>query len=154
MTLSRGAQRCLELLQWYSRTFKQVYPLQSTIARKLGKTDRQVRTYLQELRAAGLVAVKKCGQAPATYLLAKQPDRKKNFRSASGLTSGLLPVCAPASITEFESGTQERIPPQMSDEIHNAEGERIAGEWRRLRTNGLYAGTLTEFYRDRYEATA
>lgn len=78
--LSRGAQRCLDLLKWYSARFRDVYPLQSTIAAKLGKSTRQVRHYLAELKSAGLVDVRKAGPNPATYIPARcSPKKKPNY---------------------------------------------------------------------------
>jgi DNA-binding transcriptional ArsR family regulator len=86
--------------------------LQSTLAAKLGKTDRHVRNYLSELRSAGLLTVKKDGRNPATYVLTNQIDRKENFRSSSGLISGRYPVYRRASLYESKLGTQERLWPK------------------------------------------
>jgi hypothetical protein len=86
--------------------------LQSTLAAKLKKTDRQVRRYLVELVAAGVITVKKDGPNPATYVLISQPDRTKNVRSLSGQMSGLRPVYRRASLYESKLGTQERLWPK------------------------------------------
>src|SRR5665213_2689561 len=78
--LSRGARRCLDRLRWYARRYGRVHPFQEKFAKRLGVSDRQVRTYLAELRAAGLVSVHQGGPGhPASYIV------------TSGLTSGELP---------------------------------------------------------------
>ena|SRR5579864_553808 len=98
--LSRGAQKCLDLLRWYAARFGEVYPYQDTIAKRLGVTDRQVRRLLGELKAAHLIQINKQGRNPATYQLLPV----ENVRSMSGRCSVECPVECPvessASITE------------------------------------------------------
>lgn len=53
--LSRGAQRCLQILQYYSRGKGYCWPAQSTLAEKLGVTVRQVKRYIRELKESGYV---------------------------------------------------------------------------------------------------
>lgn len=55
---SRGTCHCLRLLFWYSRRYKRVHPSQKTLAKGLRVSDRQVRTYLAELKAAGWLSVR------------------------------------------------------------------------------------------------
>ena len=50
---SRGADKCLRLLRWYASHHTKVFPGQKKLAQHLGVSDRQVRTYLAELREAG-----------------------------------------------------------------------------------------------------
>ncbi|MBZ5678230.1 MAG: helix-turn-helix domain-containing protein [Acidobacteriia bacterium] len=83
---SRGAWHCVRLLFWYSRRYKRVHPSQRTLAKGLRVSDRQVRTYLAELKAAGWISVRQGGDGhPASYHLAPT--------AISVLTSGLLPGC-------------------------------------------------------------
>ena len=100
MKLSRGAQRCLKLLRWYSARFSDVHPSQSKIAKHLEVTDRQVRRYLAELVRAGFLKVRKAGPYEASYLLLA----KKNVRSMSGQR----PVFGDASINTSISASEKQ----------------------------------------------
>lgn len=127
-TLSRGAQRCLDLLKWYAARFRDVYPLQSTIAKNLGKQERQVRNYLTELKSAGLLQVKRDGPNPAMYVLLEQQPTAKNCRSFAAQIATLLPLKRRASISESSCLTQERVwprkPPTMEDAAYFADDHR------------------------------
>lgn len=89
MKLSRGAIRCLARLLWYARRYKRVHPTQQKLAVGLEVSDRQVRTYLAELRGNGLVSVHQGGNGRAAL-----------YSLTSGLTSGLLPGCFPVPYSE------------------------------------------------------
>lgn len=69
--LSRSARACYQAL--YNRRGEdnppQCCPLQSELAKELGVGERQVGHYIKELREAGLIDVKKYGQAAATYTI-------------------------------------------------------------------------------------
>ncbi len=92
--LRRGATRCLKLLRWYASRKTRVFPSQAKLAQHLKVGDRQVRSYLAELRRFGLIEVRQGGDGhTATYTL------------TSGLTSGLLPGCFRAE-TEDENQYQ------------------------------------------------
>ncbi len=83
--LSHGARRCLDRLRWYQQRYGRVHPFQEKFAERLGVSDRQLRNYLAELRAAGLVSTQKGGPGhPASYRLTPS--------NTSGLISGQLPV--------------------------------------------------------------
>jgi hypothetical protein len=83
--LSHGARRCLDRLRWYQQRYGRVHPFQQKFAERLGVSDRQLRNYLAELRAAGLVSTQKGGPGhPASYRLTPS--------NTSGLISGQLPV--------------------------------------------------------------
>ncbi len=100
MDLSRGAKRCIKLLRWYAARFKDVYPLQSTLAKHLGVTTRQVGRYVKELRDAGLTSVTKGGPHSACY----QVVAKENVRSMSGQR----PVFRSVSITESQELSNQK----------------------------------------------
>ena len=119
--LSRGAQRCLDLLKWYSARFRDVYPLQSTIAKNLGKKERQVRNYLSELKAAGLLQIKRDGPNPALYVLIEQQPTAKNCRSFAAQIAAHLPLKRRASIYESSCFTQERVWPEQPRKPPNSE---------------------------------
>ena len=107
MDLSRGAQRCIKLLRWYAARFRDVYPLQSTIAKHLGVTTRQVGRYVKELRDAGLMSVTSGGPHSACY----QVVAEKNVRSMSDQ----CPIISAVSITEsheLSSSTKQARKPQ------------------------------------------
>jgi DNA-binding transcriptional MocR family regulator len=71
MTLSRGARGCLKVLESYlGGGINQCWPSQATIARQMGRTDRQVQRYIHELVACGiLVSLRRTSNSPHTYRL-------------------------------------------------------------------------------------
>lgn len=72
MVLSRGAQRCFSFLKSLARFSGRAFPLQETVAIRLGCKRRMVRYYLAELREAGLiVATKKRQHSSAEYVLSQ-----------------------------------------------------------------------------------
>ena len=78
--ISRGARKCLQRLLWYQRRFGSVFPSQKKLAAGLKISDRQLRTYLAELRRLGFLTVHQGGGGrSATYVL------------NSGLCSGKFP---------------------------------------------------------------
>jgi hypothetical protein len=113
--LSRGACNCLRRLIWYSRRYKSVHPSQKTLAKGLRVSDRQVRTYVAALKAAGLVSVRQGGDGhPASYHLAPT--------ATSALTSGLLPGYFRA---ENRIELRELAPDQLvRDEVFRAEARQ------------------------------
>ncbi len=112
--LSRGARRLLARLEWYQRRHRHgtVFPFQKTLAGGLGVCDRTVRSYLKELKDAGLVCVQQGGDGhSATYHLSSTP--------ASGLPSGLLPGCFRAE-SQIQIWEQPKNLP-LADENFRAE---------------------------------
>lgn len=127
MELSRGARRCLSLLQSFAAGSGKAFPYQDTLAKKLGVQPRMVRYYLAELKLAGLVEkVLKRQHSSAQYCLS---DCRSDCRSG-----------APVIITEFKQSSSEQparkpqgveIPPM---EIQNEYGRWIMNPaWPRYR---------------------
>jgi biotin operon repressor len=71
MRLSRSAEHLLDILCWYGKKFRRIYPSQEKLSSHLGVTVRQIQRLVRELRDAGLVIAKKAGRAAAEYLLNK-----------------------------------------------------------------------------------
>lgn len=109
MQLSRGARRCLNLIQWYAARFAEVFPYQKTIAQKLGMCVRQIGRYIRELVAAGYLRVRRNGPTSCTYEVLKALERKlvtsENVRSLSEQ----CPIKPPASIYESGSGVFNKL---------------------------------------------
>ena len=80
-TLSRGARRCLAILQSYAAVSGRAFPFQATLAAKLDVSPRTVRRYLHELAAAGLVVVKKRQHSSAEYRLQTGQNVRSGVRS-------------------------------------------------------------------------
>lgn len=80
-TVSRGARRCLALLQSYAAVSGRAFPYQATLAAKLDVSPRTVRRYLHELAAAGLVVVKKRQHSSAEYRLQTGQNVRSGVRS-------------------------------------------------------------------------
>ena len=73
MRLSRSAERLLDILCWYGKKFRRIYPSQAKLSSHLGVTIRQVQRLVRELRDAGFVIAKKaapCG-GKSTYFRSK-----------------------------------------------------------------------------------
>lgn len=124
--LSRGANKCFDLMRWYAARFREIYPYQETIARRLGIKQRQLRKYLLELKNAGLLAIHKQGRAPAVYqLFADEKCRS---------SAGRVPVEASVSITEFNSNYKYKagLPADFSAE--QIEHPRVQAALRRARS--------------------
>ena len=91
--LSRGARRCWRLLDWYRRHFDEVRPRLERLAKRLGYsgapvTVRQVGRYMRELRAAGVIQVKRGGRGNAnSYLVDKFVEI--NWKSAFDVRSNV-----------------------------------------------------------------
>jgi hypothetical protein len=107
--LSRGAENLLKLLRWYQKKFKRVFPLQEKLASFCKVTIRQLQRYLQELRDAALIIVKKHGHLSAEYFVAQEVP-EQNVMSESGLrqvcvasVSGLTPA-GPYCVNSSETG--------------------------------------------------
>ena len=84
-SVSRGAERLLDLLRWYGQRFRRIHPFQSDIAEHLKLTSRQIRRYIRELRSLGiLAAVRKFGRQAAEYIFSDEWLAKQNVRSKSG----------------------------------------------------------------------
>lgn len=89
--LSRGAERCLEVLRWYAARFRRVFVFQRTLAVTLGRTLRQIQRYVRELKQFGFVLVKKEGRGPATYRVVPVENSavpEKNVVSKSRRSAG------------------------------------------------------------------
>lgn len=130
--LSRGAQRCLDLLQWYRSRFPRVYPYQSTLARHLKRKLRQTAYYLQELKQAGLIDVIQCGPGPAEYMLLKAVDKSvenQQFANQNCIAiAQQLHSFEAASINEFKSSSIQAAPAAMIQSVENYLGDyRIGG---------------------------
>lgn len=89
--LSCGAKKCLDVLRWYA--VRGWNPRQYKIASHLRVCDRQVRSYLSELKREGLITIKQSGDGrPASYVLTAVEKPVENMlkkSETSGLTSGL-----------------------------------------------------------------
>lgn len=81
MKLSHGARRCLNVLRTYGTS---VFPKQETLAGRLLCDIRSVRRYVQELKQAGLVTVRKRGATSSIYQLLVPPSSPKPKRSWAG----------------------------------------------------------------------
>ncbi len=114
MPLSRGAQRCLDLLTWCSNEWRVVQPKQSWLAEKLEIKERQLRTRLSELRRAGLLRVKQHQHGGAYYFLTAGLDCRAESKTA-GLTAGLdsshtITRVRSSSISSYGSSDTQRFP--------------------------------------------
>ena len=78
--MSPGLRDCLKLLIWYSDRYGRVHPSQRKLAEALDVSDRQVRTYLRQLRNMGFLEVRQVGDG-----------RTASYTLTSALTSRLLP---------------------------------------------------------------
>jgi len=151
--LSRGARDCLKLIRWYAARHTRVFPSQAKLAKSLGVSDRQVRTYLAELREAELVLVHQGGDGrTASYVLTSGADFRAEFRAGfraeiagvrSDLTGGEQVAsqnfraereqlssssCSPGS-NQSESTVQEHREPAAATEpspFEKAQAEAIA----------------------------
>ena len=88
--LSRGARLLYGILSSYSGRDGRCYPSHGQLAKDLGVTDRQVRTYLGELRRAGLISWKKGPRhrSCSYYFRPPSPDKPEaDFRSNRKQTS-------------------------------------------------------------------
>jgi Helix-turn-helix domain len=84
MSLSRGARACLKVLESYLGGKSYCWPSQATIARRMGRSDRQVRFYIRELVEAKILrSVRSNYKSPHIYEL--QP---KTTGPVSGPVSG------------------------------------------------------------------
>lgn len=104
MYLSRGARRCLQLIQWYADRFSEVFPYQKTLAQKLGLCVRQIGRYIRELVKSGCLRVLRQGPTSCTYkvlkVIERKPVRTANVRSLSDH----CPIKPPVSL--YESGSR------------------------------------------------
>lgn len=75
--ISFGAKRCLDLLRWYQKRFRDVFPKQKTLAAQLERGKplslRTLRRWIAELVAAGLLIVTYHGPRGAEYRLVDKP---------------------------------------------------------------------------------
>lgn len=87
--LSPGAKLACAMLLKYAWQNEYCFPGQARLATDMGVTDRSVRTYLQELEANGVIAIKRRGMnKPNLYVLnlarRKRSGGRKNFPVRSG----------------------------------------------------------------------
>ena len=129
MRLSRSASDLLDLLCWYGKKFRLIYPTQQRLADHLNLKIRQIRRLVRELRDAGLMVVERAGRKAAEYLLdlakinqlvAEQNVLSKSYLSPVGdrLVTGqkasvpyISSVASSVSINTFF----RRKPPQRSE---------------------------------------
>jgi hypothetical protein len=75
--LSLGARMTYAMLLKYAWQDNFCFPAQESLAHDLGVTDRSVRTWLNELKAAGLITWKQQGlNRPNIYVIHRLPERK------------------------------------------------------------------------------
>lgn len=93
--LSFGARLTYSMLVGFAIDSNRVYPGQALLASRLGVSDRSVRTYLDELRLAGLLSVDRRGLTKTNvYILSvwvgsdQAPDRKHTSGQERKHTSG------------------------------------------------------------------
>ncbi len=79
--LSRGAKRCLALLESYAARSGVAFPFQRTLAAKLEVDERTVRRYVRELVAAGIVGVTKRQHCSALYQIQTGQNVRSDVRS-------------------------------------------------------------------------
>ncbi len=65
MRLSRGARRLFDLIRWYACRFPEVFPLRSTLARRLKCSCPTVGRWLAELKRLGILLVRQAGPQAA-----------------------------------------------------------------------------------------
>jgi hypothetical protein len=79
--LSVGAKLTYAMLLQYAREENECFPGQDRLAEDLGSTDRSVRTWLKELKAARLVTSKQRGQGKSNiYTVHLKPPFWRNVR--------------------------------------------------------------------------
>ena len=137
MDLSRGARRCLELLQSYARSSGRAFPFQSTIAAKLGVGDRMVRKYIRELAQAGALQVRKRQHSSAEYVLRQEQKFRSEFRSEfrSGrrvllVREDLVKLRKPPGVETQTQDTPEfweGFEREMAEPILHRDGKRVVG---------------------------
>lgn len=69
--MSRGARECLRYLASLDSAGGSVFPLQRTIAKRLGCDVRSVKRYVRELRKAGCIVIQRRGRTSAIYEIQK-----------------------------------------------------------------------------------
>jgi hypothetical protein len=97
MTLSDGARRLLDLLNWYKRKFPVVRPSLQKLAAHVERCTRTVKRWISELKKAGCLAVTCHGPRGAVYV----PD-----------VPDCVPDCVPDSrprlFTDLKTSTHRR----------------------------------------------
>jgi hypothetical protein len=84
--MSRGALRCLALLQSYAAKSGRAFPFQKTLAAQLEVDVRTVKRYVHELCAAGELKVRRRQHSSAEYEFQKGQNVPSNV--PSGVPSG------------------------------------------------------------------
>ena len=100
--VSRGALRCLRLLQSYAAVSGRAFPFQSTIAAQLEVDARTVRRYVRELVAAGQLQVQKRQHSSAEYKIQTGQNVRSDVRS--GVRSGVVYPYMSKRLSEDERG--------------------------------------------------
>jgi hypothetical protein len=117
MSLSRGACRLLSELQSYARRSGWAAPFQSTLAAKLGVTERTIRRWLLKLRRAGALLTKKRQRTSAEYVIQCWENVRSNVRSKlENVRSKLTHPYMSAKDLVKRSGLAGRKPPQRTEE--------------------------------------
>lgn len=115
--LSVGSKRLFSLLRSYAARSGRAFPFQRTLAARLGVSDRQVRTYVKELRDAGFLDVRKRQHSSAEYSLRQEANFRSDFRSDFRSGGPLIG----SSSDECNTSEAPRIPP--SRETHRKPAE-------------------------------
>lgn len=117
--LSDGAKLTYAMLVHHARQDETCWPGLERLGAMRGKSERQIRTQITELKKSGLVAVTRKGQGrPNTYRLVPLSDVDLQF-----LTGGKLPVL---SGDELPVQTGEKLPPKKKREEEAEEEQEAA----------------------------
>ncbi len=121
MNLSSGARRLHDLLMWYAKKFKKVFPSVGKLASQIDRCSRTVKRYLAELREAGYLSVTCHGPRGAVYV-PDVPDCVPDSKSHPYMSSN--------SSNRRTAWVIQRKPPEKAQENYILPHRReMAAKW-------------------------
>jgi len=149
--LSLGGRMTYAMLLKYAWQDGFCYPAQQSIASDLGVSDRSVRTFLTELRDAGLIEWKNRGlNRPNIYYIKRLPPRAtRDVHSGAEDFSG--PDRNAPSVQERKQASAYEDSPTKTQNTGNGVGQPLGPEEDRIRVEAL-VDEMLETLRDRESA--
>lgn len=132
MSLSRGARRCLKLLQSYARVSGRAFPYRDTLARRLECHPGTVGRYLSELKAHGLVKVRQRQHSSAEYEIQDAHFAQADAQ-ADAQAERFYPLSERKPMSEAEAGRPQTGIVPISESVTREEYMAFSGYCARLR---------------------
>lgn len=141
--LTLGARMAYAMLLKYAWQDGFCYPAQQRIAHDLGVTDRSVRTFLNELRVAGLIEWKHQGlNKPNIYYVMRLPARTPATDARPGPEKFSAPDRKPTSGQERKRPSDYKDSTTRTHKTVNGLGELLGPEEDRVRIDVLVEDML------------